>query len=70
MAPMCYFSERIGKLGKTIQLIQHMLVKKLFTVHILVIYRALILFEKRDSHSELSLEGDNIEQKQRVLIGD
>lgn len=37
--------------------------KKLFTVHILAVYRALFLFEKRDKLSEFSLERGIIEQK-------
>lgn len=62
-APMGYFSERIGKFGKTIKSIKHMLVKRLFTVHILVTYRALILFGKRENYTELNMKGDNIDQK-------
>lgn len=40
-----------------------MLVKRLFTVHILVTYRALILFGKKDNYAELNMKGDNIDQK-------
>lgn len=61
-----YFSEEMGKLGETIKSIKLIVAcwlrnYSLFTYWLHI--EPLILFEKRDNHSELCLEGGMTEQK-------